>query len=89
MVLLITFRKRLALSLWGYSAGVLLLPYVTLSTNVGFVSFTRYLLMAFPVFIILGESFKRRPWLGVSVIGIFSAMLFMYTAFYTQWYWAG
>lgn len=89
VVLIIFFRKRLAFSLWTYTLGVLLLPYVTLSGNVGFVSFTRYSLMAFPVFIILGELFKRRLWLRLSILGIFSAMLFMYTALYAQWYWAG
>lgn len=87
--LLIVFRKWLPFSLWIYSVGALLLPYITVSGIVGFVSFTRYSLMAFPVFIILGELFKRRFWLGLSVVGLFSAMLFMYTAFYAQWYWAG
>lgn len=89
VVLLVVFRKRLPFSLWIYSAGVLLLPYITISSDVGFVSFTRYSLMAFPVFIILGELCKRRMWLGLSVLGLFSAMLFMYSAFYAQWYWAG
>ncbi|MGI8734785.1 MAG: mannosyltransferase family protein [Pyrinomonadaceae bacterium] len=89
IALLIFFRKWLPFPIWIYSLGVLLLPYLTVSGDVGFVSFTRYSLMAFPVFIIFGELFKRRLWLGLSVLGVFSAMLFMYSAFYAQFYWAG
>lgn len=89
MILLIVFRKWLPLSLWIYSLGAFLLPYLTVSGDVGFVSFTRYSVMAFPVFIVLGQLFKRRMWLGLSVLGLFSAMLFMYSAFYAQFYWAG
>ncbi|HKR61642.1 MAG TPA: mannosyltransferase family protein, partial [Pyrinomonadaceae bacterium] len=89
VALLIAFRKRLPFPLWIYSIGALLLPYLTISGDVGFVSFSRYVLMAFPVFIILGELFQRRVWLGLAVIGLFSALLFMYSAFYAQFYWAG
>jgi hypothetical protein len=89
MGLLIAFRKRLSFPLWIYGMGSLLLPYLTISGDVGFVSFTRYCLMAFPVFIVLGELFKKRIWLGLSILGLFSAMLFMYSAFYAQFYWAG
>ena len=88
-VILLIFRKHLPLSLWIYSVAALVIPYLTVSGEVGFVSFTRYSLMAFPVFIILGELFQRRVWLGLSVLGLFSAMLFMYSAFYAQFYWAG
>ena len=87
--LIIYFRKRLTTPLLVYALGVLLLPYFTLSGSVGFVSFTRYVLLAFPLFIIAGRIFQERVWLGVSVIGLSAAMLFMYTAFYAQWYWAG
>src|SRR6266446_5343612 len=87
--LIICFRKRLTTSLLIYALGVLLLPYFTLSGSVGFVSFTRYVLLAFPLFIIAGRIFQERVWLGFSIIGLSAAMLFMYTAFYAQWYWAG
>jgi hypothetical protein len=89
LLLIICFRKRLTTPLLVYALGVLLLPYFTLSGSVGFVSFTRYVLLAFPLFIIAGRIFQERVWLGVSVIGLSAAMLFMYTAFYAQWYWAG
>src|SRR6266404_1177838 len=87
--LIICFRKRLTTSLFVYSLGVLLLPYLTLSGSVGFVSFTRYAMLAFPMFVFAGTIFQKRVWLGFSIIGLAGAMLFMYTAFYVQWYWAG
>jgi hypothetical protein len=86
---IIGFRKRLTTSLLVYALGVLLLPYFTRGGSVGFVSFTRYLLLAFPLFIIAGRIFQERIWLGFSVMGLSAAMLFMYTAFYAQWYWTG
>jgi len=87
--LLVFFRKLLPTSYILYAMGALLMPYILTGGNVGFVSFTRYLLLVFPVFIILGEIFKRRVWLGFAVIGLFAALLFMHTAFYAQAYWAG
>jgi Gpi18-like mannosyltransferase len=87
--LLVFFRKLLPPSYLLYTLGVLLMPYLIGSGNVGFNSFTRYLLLAFPVFIIMGEIFKRRVWIGFAVVGLFAALLFMHTAFYAQAYWAG
>lgn len=87
--LILCFRKWLPTALLVFALGVLLLPYFTLSGSVGFVSFTRYVMLAFPLFIIAGRIFQERVWLGFSVIGLSAAMLFMYTAFYAQWYWAG
>ena len=89
LFLLLLFRKWLTTPLLIYSLGVLLLPYVSLSGSVGFPSFTRYILPAFAVFIIFGKAFARRTWLALSVTGVLGAMLFMYTAFFAQWYFAG
>jgi Gpi18-like mannosyltransferase len=88
-VLLIFYRKRVPASYGLYTLGVLLMPYIIGSGNRGFGSFARYLLLAFPVFLIMGQLFKERLWLGLSVIGLFAALLFMHTAFYVQAYWAG
>ena len=87
--LLVFFRKLLPPSYMLYTLGVLLMPYLIGSGNVGFHSFTRYLLLALPVFIIMGEIFKRRVWVGFAVMGLFAALLFMHTALYAQGYWAG
>ncbi|OLE60898.1 MAG: hypothetical protein AUI36_11995 [Cyanobacteria bacterium 13_1_40CM_2_61_4] len=88
--LLIVFRKKVSLSFWSYALGVLLLPYLTRSGGVfGFQSFMRYLLLAFPVFIIMGRLFEERLWLGLSVTAICAGFLFMYSAMFAQWYWIG
>ncbi|HEV7860908.1 MAG TPA: glycosyltransferase family 39 protein [Pyrinomonadaceae bacterium] len=89
LVLIILFRKRLPVSYTLFALGVLLLPYITLSGGLGFRSFTRYIILAFPVFIILGELMRKWTWAGLAVLGIFAATLFMYTAMFAQWYWAG
>ena len=89
VLLLAFFHKRLPTSYALYAMGVLVMPYIVAGGNVGFASFTRYQLLAFPIFIIIGELFKRWRWLRLSVIGLFAAMLFMYTAFYAQYFWVG
>jgi hypothetical protein len=89
LILIVLFRKRLPVSFILFALGVLLLPYITLSGGLGFRSFTRYIILAFPVFIIFGELTRKRTWAGLALLGIFAAMLFMYTAMFAQWYWAG
>ena len=89
IILLIFFRKLLPASYSLYTLGLLLMPYLISSGNEGFRSFSRYLLLAFPVFITMGEKFSRRAWLGLAVIGLFAALLFMHAALYAQAYWAG
>jgi Gpi18-like mannosyltransferase len=89
LLLIVFYRRRLPLSYSLYALGVLLLPYLTLSAGVGFVSFPRYILLAFPVFIVAGELCARWRWLGLSLTGLLAGMLFMYTVLYAQLYWAG
>jgi len=89
VLLLAFFRKRLPASYAVYAMGVLLMPYIVASGNIGMGSFTRYQLLAFPIFINIGELFKRWRWLRLSVIGLSAAMLFMYTAFYAEYFWIG
>jgi Gpi18-like mannosyltransferase len=89
VLLLAFFHKRLPTSYALYAMGVLLVPYIIASGNVGFGSFTRYQLLGFPIFIIIGEQFKRWRWLRLSGIGLFAALLFMYTAFFCQFYFVG
>ena len=89
VLLLAFFHKRLPTSYALYAMGVLLMPYIIASGNIGLGSFTRYQLLAFPIFIIIGQQFKSWRWLRLSVIGLFAAMLFMYTAFYAQYFWVG
>jgi Gpi18-like mannosyltransferase len=89
VILLAWFRKVLPVRYLLYAAGAWLMPYLLASGNIGFGSFTRYLLLAFPIFIILGTIFKRRFWLGLATLGLFAALLFLHTALYAQAYWAG
>ena len=87
---ILLFRKKLTVSYLIYALGLLLVPYITRSGgSLEFQSISRYILLAFPVFIIMGHLFIKRLWLGLTVAGLFAAMLFMYTAMYAQWYWVG
>lgn len=85
----VIFRKRMAVSLLLFSAGGLLLPYFTRTGAVGFASFSRYVMLVFPVFIIAATFSKRRIWLGLAICGISGALLFWYTALFAKWYWVG
>jgi hypothetical protein len=65
----------------------MLLPYLTRTgSHLGFYSMTRYLLLAFPVFIVAADWLKARAWLAMCVIGLSAAMLFAYMTWYAQWY---
>lgn len=89
VALVVVFRKRVAVSLLLFSAGALLLPYFTRTAGAGFASFTRYVMLAFPVFIIAATLAKRRIWLGLAICGISGALLFWYTALFAKWHWVG
>lgn len=89
LVLIVLFRRRLPVSLVLFAFGALLLPYITLSGGLGFRSFTRYVMLAFPVFVVFGELARKWTWAGLALLCIFAAMLFMYTAMFAEWYWAG
>lgn len=90
LLLIIVFWKRLKPSHALYALAALLLPYLTRSGGVlEFQSFMRYMMLAFPVFIVLGQLTAKRLWLGLSIIAVFAAMLFMYMAMFSQWYWVG
>jgi Gpi18-like mannosyltransferase len=89
MLILIFFGKKLSISYRLFAFGALLLPYFTLTGGLGFRSFTRYLLLAFPVFIVMANIFRRSSWFCLCLTAFFAAMLFMYSALFAQWYWAG
>jgi Gpi18-like mannosyltransferase len=89
VVVVALFRKRMAVSLLLFSVGALLLPYFTRTGGVGFASFSRYVLLSFPVFIVVAAFSKRRIWVALSICGISGAFLFWYTALFAKWYWVG
>jgi Gpi18-like mannosyltransferase len=90
LTLILVHRKWLPTSLYLFALGVLMLPYFTISGGpIKFRSMTRYILLAFPVFIVMAKSCKNRPWLVPCITGLFGALLYMYSALYSQGWWAG
>ena len=90
LTLILAFRKWLPSSLYLFALGVLLLPYLTRTGGpLKFNSMTRYIFLAFPVFILMANLCKNRLWAVPCITGLFAALLFMYSALYAQWYWAG
>ena len=90
LFLVIVFWKGLRTSHALYALAALLFPYLTRTGGpAGFESYARYIVLAFPIFVIIGQLAARRLWIGLSVLGFFAAMLFMYTAMFSQWYWVG
>jgi hypothetical protein len=75
-------RLRFAVALYGL--GALAVPYLTLGITD---SMNRYELVCFPAFICMGILCAGRPWLAISVIGIFAALLFQTAALFSQWHW--
>jgi Gpi18-like mannosyltransferase len=88
LTLVLVHRKSLPSSLYLFALGVLMLPYLThTGGTIRFESMTRYILLAFPVFIVMAKLCKNRLWLVPCISGLFAAMLFAYSALYAQWYW--
>jgi len=90
LTLILVHRKWLPSSLYLFALGVLMLPYLTLTGGpLKFISMTRHILLAFPVFIVMAKLCKNRLWLVPCITGLFGAMLFAYSAMFAQWYWVG
>jgi Gpi18-like mannosyltransferase len=90
LTLILVHRKWLPSPLYLFALGVLMLPYFTITGGpFGFRSMTRFILLAFPVFIVMAKLCTNRLWLVPCITGIFAVMLFVYSALYAQWYWAG
>jgi Dolichyl-phosphate-mannose-protein mannosyltransferase len=90
LTLILVYRKWLPSSLHLFALGVLMLPYLTgTGGSYKFASMTRYILLAFPVFVVMAKLCKNRLWLVPCITGLFAAMLFGYSALYAQWYWVG
>ena len=88
LTLILIHRKWLPSSLFLFALGVLMLPYLTLTGGpMKFQSMTRYILLAFPVFIVMAKFCKDKPWLTSCITGVFAALLFAYSALYSKGYW--
>jgi hypothetical protein len=88
-VLSIVFRKKLPATYTLFSLGILLLPYFAFGGIFRMRSFTRYAMLAFPVFIIMADLLKNKRRLFIALTMMFAALMFYYTVFFAQWYWAG
>jgi 4-amino-4-deoxy-L-arabinose transferase-like glycosyltransferase len=90
IVLIVVGWFRLPSSWTLFAAGVLLLPYLTLSGGpAGFVSMSRFNLVSFPLFVVLADLGLRAKWLFAGVIGLFGASLFMNAALFARRVWIG
>jgi hypothetical protein len=87
VVVIIAFRRKMSAPLLLFSAGVLLLPYLTRTRGSGFASFSRYIMLAFPVFMVVGNFCRRRVWLALIICGISGGLLFVSAAMFAKWYW--
>jgi hypothetical protein len=88
LTLILVHRKWLPSSLYLFALAVLMLPYLTVTGGPNrFISMTRYILLAFPAFIVMAQLCKNRLWLVPCITGLFAGMLFTYSVLYAQWYW--
>jgi hypothetical protein len=87
LTLILVYRKWLPSSLYLFALGVLMLPYLTQTGGLlKFTSVTRYILLAFPVFIVMAKLCTDRIWLVRCITGLFATLLFTYSALFAQWY---
>jgi hypothetical protein len=83
-------RRLLPVSATLFSLGALLVPYLTLSGGpAGLTSMTRFGVLAFPAFVVLGDLCRRSLLLCLAAVGLFAAMLALHSALFSQWYWVG
>jgi hypothetical protein len=88
LTLILVYRKWLSSSLYLYALAVLMLPYLTVTGGpIRFRGMTRFILLAFPVFIVMAKLCKNRLWLVPCITGLFSGMLFAYSVLYAHGYW--
>ncbi len=81
-LVVVSFRYlRFAVSLYGL--GVLMLPYLTVNF---LVSTDRYVSPCFPALMCLAILCRKHPWIAVSLIAIFAALLLRESALFSQGY---
>jgi hypothetical protein len=90
LVLTLVFLIAASYLLWkwplkAYGIFALLMILLALSTGL-LVSISRYLLVSFPVFILLGEKLKRGKWFDLTT-AVFFALQVIYFAGWVNYYW--
>jgi hypothetical protein len=90
LALIVRCWFRLGPAMTLFAAGVLLLPYLSLSGGpAGFTSMARFNLVSFPLFIAAADLSQRVRWLMPAVIGLQGGLLLLYAALFSQWQWTG
>ncbi|MGU9980901.1 mannosyltransferase family protein [Phreatobacter sp. HK31-P] len=81
---------RLPWTWTSYAVLALAIPYVSLAPGIaGFSSMPRYALMVFPAVVTLALLLEGRPRLTLLLIAAGAGGLFVTTAHFSQWHWAG
>jgi hypothetical protein len=90
VALLVIGARRLPWTWTAYGALVLIIPYVSLATGkAGMTSMPRFVLMAFPAIVTLSLLLSGRRWLATALLAASAIGLFVTTATFSQWQWAG
>jgi Gpi18-like mannosyltransferase len=82
-IILFFSRKKLRPELWWISFLIWVIPLLTKDT----MSFTRYQIVSFPLFIYLAQNVKRHDYL--ILFSLFYLILLILSLFFINWYWIG
>ena len=89
-LIVLRIRQRLDAAQTLFAAGVLLLPYLTLSGGpAGLTSMARFNVVSFPLFATLAVALRASPWKTAAVTAVFGGLLPFYAALFSQWQWVG
>jgi hypothetical protein len=80
--------KRLPFEYLSYTAHVLIMPLFRLNEGEPLVSYGRYALAAFPVFMVLGN-WSRKAWVNRMVIYLGFPLAMYFCAIFLMWSWVG
>lgn len=90
VVLVAAGARRLPWTWTLYAALTILIPYATVSTGrPGLGSFSRYVLITFPITVSLALLLDGRPRLTLALLAAAAAGLFATTAVFSQWHFVG
>lgn len=86
--LLVWRRRRLPTSVWLFAAAMVVGLYLTRGdSGLAFSSMQRFLLLAFPAFLLVADLCRRRLWLGIGLVAASAVGLFAYMSQFAQGYW--
>ncbi|MBV9747962.1 MAG: glycosyltransferase family 39 protein, partial [Acetobacteraceae bacterium] len=86
VVAIVAGWNRLPSSMTVFMLGVLLLPILVFAASSGFESMVRFELLSFPVFLVLPVVLRCSA-LRIALLALFSGLLGLYSALFSQWFW--